>query len=73
MLTEDVEFDIGQMVDPKLAKKSESMRNSVGMVKEALKEVEEKPKVVGDKKKSEGVKRNAKKTGVASKKRKKVG
>jgi len=73
MLTNDVEFDIGLMVDLKLTKISESICGSKWLVDKALLEVEEKSMVVtGNKKKSEDVRKNAK-TGVASKKRIKVG
>jgi transposase len=43
MLSEDVEFDLEQMIDRKLAKKSESMSRSVWLVKGALLEEQKKP------------------------------
>ena len=73
MLTEDVEFDEGKMIDKKLAKKSESMNGSAGMAKEALDKGQEKPVITGDEKKGGAVKKNAKRTGVAREKIKKVG
>ena len=73
MLTEDVGFDLGKMVDRKLAKKSEAMSRSVWLVKKALVEEQEKPVETGDEKKGKGVKKNIQRTGVASKKRKKIG
>jgi transposase len=73
MLTEDEEFDIGQMGDRKLAKKAESMKGSVGLVQEALKERERKPAKTKKEKKGESMRKSVKKAGVASKRRKKVG
>jgi transposase len=70
MLSEDVGFDLGKMVDRKLAKKSEVMRGTELAVKEALEE--ESVEETEGEKKDEGVRKKAK-TGVASKKRKKVG
>jgi len=67
MLSEEVEFDIGMMVDRKLAKESEAMSNTARLVEEAVCEKQVQPasrKVTG---------RKIKKPGVASKKRKKVG
>ncbi|MDR0230565.1 MAG: IS110 family transposase [Dysgonamonadaceae bacterium] len=66
MLTSDVEFDIGQMIDRKLEMKSEAMRETVGLAEEAVYEKKEQPVL-----KMITCKRN-KKTGVASRKRKKV-
>jgi len=71
MLTEDVEFDLGLMVDKKLAKKSVSMSGSVGLANKAL--TERKPVESVEKKKGKGVKKSVKKPGVAREKRKKVG
>ena len=76
MLTEEVEFDLVKMVDRKLAKKAEAMSGTLRVVKEALIEREEKPVVVVNEKKDEGVEKKAKKTGVArktTKRKKKVG
>ena len=73
MLSRDEEFDLTKMVDKKLAKKCESMKGKEGVVKEALNEVEEKPKGTKEKKKDEGVKKSVQRTGVAREKRKKVG
>jgi transposase len=74
MLTKDVEFDIGLMVDREPAKKSERMGGTAGTVRQALAGMaEEKAGETKDKKKGEGVKKNAQKTGVARKKRIKVG
>ena len=70
MLTDDAEFDLGKMVDRKLAKKAEAMSKSEGQVHNALAEQHEKP--VRMRKEQKGVK----KTGVASKtnnRKKKVG
>ena len=67
MLTEEVEFGIGMMVDEKLAKKSELMRNTVSLALEAVYEKKDQPvseKVIG---------KGSKKTGVARKEKKKVG
>jgi transposase len=72
MLSRDFEFDVGQMVDQKLAKKSESMRGPVGTVEQALNESKENLVIIEDEKKSEAVKKDMKGTGVASKKRKKI-
>ena len=69
MLSEDVEFDIGQMVERKVGKKIESVKESEGTVKEAEENAEKK----ADEKRDEGVKKSVQKTGVARKKRKKVG
>jgi transposase len=73
MLTEDIEFDIGLMVDRKLVKKSESMSGSVGIAREASIEEQEKAVETLIEKEGKGVRKNANKTGVASKKRKKAG
>jgi transposase len=73
MLTEGVAFDEKKMVDKKLAKKAEAMRKSSGVVEEPLVDEEEKAEAKEDKKKSEGVKKTVKKTGVARRKIKKVG
>ena len=43
MLTEEVEFEIGKMVDRKLGKKSAGMRESAGAIDDAPIEREEKP------------------------------
>jgi transposase len=67
MLTEDVEFDVGLMIDRKLAKKSESMSGSQRLAKEAL--VEAMPVETEDEKKGEGVKKIVSKSGVASRKK----
>ena len=67
MLSEEVEFDIGMMIDRKLAKKSETMSNTARLAEEAVYEKQYKPvpkKIPG---------KSIKKTGVAGKKRKKVG
>jgi hypothetical protein len=73
MLAEEVKFEIGQMVERKVGKKSGSTSGPEGIAKEALIEGQEKCEARGDEKKDNGVKKNAKKTGVASKKRKKAG
>jgi transposase len=67
MLSEDVEFDIEMMVDRKLAKKSEGMSTTARLVEEAACEKIYKP--IPKKRTSIGKKN----TGVARKKRKKVG
>ena len=67
MLREDTEFEIGIMVDRKLAVKSESMSNAARLAEEAVYEKQDQPVF----KKTTGKK--IKKSGVASKKRKKVG
>ena len=67
MLSEAAEFDTGMMVDRKLAKKSKAMSNTGRLAEEAVCEKQDKPvskKITG---------RNIKKSGVTSKKRKKVG
>ena len=67
MLSEEVEFDIGMMADGKLKMKSESMSNATRLVEESVYEKQDQPvsrKITGKK---------IKKSGVASKKRKKVG
>ena len=73
MLTRDVEFDIGLMVDRKLAKKSESMSGMAGIVEQALNKAQEKLVQIEEVKRSEGVRKTVKKSGVAREKRKKVG
>jgi len=73
MLTENVEFDIGLMIDRKLAKKAESMSGMAGIVEQALNEAQEKPVIIKEEKRSEGVKKTVKTSGVAREKRKKVG
>jgi len=72
MLTEDIEFDTRLMVDRRLAKKSESMSGTLLMVKKDMTDPQEKPVEKTDKKKGEVVRINVHKTGVASKKRKKM-
>ena len=57
MLTGDEAFNMGLMIDRKLAKKSESMGGMAGTAKEAVIEGEEKPVITKDKEKGEGVKR----------------
>jgi len=67
MLTEDVVFDIGTMVDEKLAKKSELMKNAASLAEEAVYEKKDHPvskKIAG---------KRSKKTGVVSKEKRKVG
>jgi len=71
MLTEDVEFVLQRMVDPKLAKKSASMSGSTWLVEKALVEQKKKQAVTVDEKKGEGVNKDAKKTGVARKRKEK--
>ena len=73
MLTEDVEFDIGLMVDRKLASKSEYMNRSLRMAEYALIEHQRKPVAKTDKKKDDVVKESVQKAGVAGKKRIKAG
>jgi transposase len=73
MLTGDVGFDVGLMVDRKLGKKSGGMSRAEGVARKALAETQKEPETTGDEKKGEGVRKNAQKAGVASKKRKKVG
>ena len=72
MLSEDVEFDLTKMVDKKLQKKSEAMRETARGKEEAPAEKEEVPVAIKEKKKDEGVRKNVKRTGVASKKEKKI-
>ena len=75
MLSEEEEFDIRKMVDRKLGKKSETMREDAWKKEEPLNEGaegsakgrEEKPMAIRKGKKG------AKKTGVARERRKKVG
>jgi transposase len=57
MLTEDAEFEIGQMVDQKLAKKSESMSGVAWVAREAVAEEEEKGEARADEKKDGCVKK----------------
>jgi len=67
MLSEEAEFDIGMMVDRKLTGKSETMSSTAKLAEEATCEKKDQPvskKITGKK---------IKKSGVASKKRKKVG
>jgi transposase len=67
MLSEKVEFDLGMMIDRKLAKKSETMSKTARLVEDAVFEKQYKPvskKIAG---------KSIKKTGVAGKKREKVG
>jgi len=75
MLSEDVEFDLTKMVDKNLAKKSEAMRATAAAKEEAPIKEEEVVVVVRSmtegKKKDDGVRKNTKGTGVASKKGKK--
>jgi len=66
MLTEDVAFDIGQMVDRKLAKKAEAMSKSSRMAEKALTTGQQKPVT------PKSACKLVKKTGVASRKRKKA-
>jgi len=74
MLTDDVEFDLGQMVDKKGTKKSERMGGVKSMAHKALNEKKENSEeTTGDKKKRDGVRNNATKTGVAREKKKKGG
>jgi transposase len=73
MLTGDKEFNIGLMVDQKLAKKSESMSGLDGAAKEAPVEAQEKPAITNTEKKGKGVKKSIKASGVVKGKRKKVG
>jgi transposase len=67
MLTGDVEFEIGKMIDKRLEKKSEFMSRSMRLVEQTLIGAEEKPV------KKEKGKEGKKKPGVAGKKIKKVG
>jgi len=67
MLSEDAAFDVSRMIDQKAAKQSEAADRSLRLVKEALAEKKETPVVKKIGTKSE------KKTGVASKKKRKVG
>jgi transposase len=66
MLSEDLEFDIGMMVERELERKSETMSNAARLVEEVYEKQDRSvfKKIAGKK---------IKKTGVASKKRKKVG
>jgi len=74
MLTSDVEFDIGLMVDKKLSKKSESMSLKEGLAIEATTEKKETSVIISKEEKKVGsARKTAKKPGVASKKKKKVG
>jgi ribosome-interacting GTPase 1 len=67
MLSEEAEFAEDKMVERKLGKKGASMSMSEKLAKEALAEGHEKPAATGCGKKE------VRKTGVASEKRKKVG
>jgi hypothetical protein len=67
MLSEDVEFDEAEMADRKLAKKAFAMSATERLAKEAVAERHEKPVAIRVKA------QEAKKTGVARKKREKVG
>ena len=67
MLTEEAEFDIGKMIDRKLAKKPGSMSGLAGSAKDIPVEKQEKLAETGK------MKRSVKKTGVARKKSRKVG
>ena len=69
MLTEDEEFDVGLMLSRKPSKKSEAV---AGADKQAPAEGKAKPVAI-EEKKAKGVKKNAKASGVARKKREKVG
>ena len=66
MLTEEVEFDMGQMIDRKLLRKSETVRKSVNLANDAT--VQGYKKTVAARIKNKSVK----KSGVASKEREKV-
>ena len=65
MLTEEVEFDLGKMVDKKIGNKAEAMRKSAVFVEDVLVVREEKLVAPIDKKKGECVNKSAKMTGVA--------
>jgi len=67
MLNEDTGFDLAKMVDRKLAKKSEAMRNAAELAKFVLADEKEKPGISKISIKKE------KKTGVAGEKIRKVG
>ena len=67
MLTEEVEFDMGQMIDHKLLRKSVAMRESVYLANDTMAEEYKKPVPTQVKNKS------VEKLGVAGRKRKKVG
>ena len=67
MLTEEVEFEIGKMIDRKPANKPDTMSKPVGIGEKALIERKEKSVVTRVNKK------DTKKAGVARKKKKKVG
>jgi transposase len=69
MLTEEVEFDINMMTEPKPSKKSDTMKETVNIVDNAMTEGEEKPVLTRARRKE----KSEKKTGVARKKIKKVG
>ena len=71
MLTEDVEFEVGLMIDQKLAKKSESMSEAERLVKKAL--VEAQAVETEYEKKDEGVKKMHRELALPAKKRKKIG
>jgi transposase len=68
MLSEDAEFDIGKMVDQKLAKKSESMGGPSLHIKETAIETEEKPMMAGAEKKGEGLRKKGQKLVLPKKK-----
>lgn len=73
MLTEDTEFNIGRMVERKHVRITERMNSPVRIVKEPMIEVQEKSEAGGNEKKDDGLRKNAKKTGVTSKTKIKVG
>ena len=70
MLTEDVEFNIGLMIDRKLAKKSASMTGLAGAVNQTLNEGQEKSLINETEKKGKGVKKNVKKLALPVEKKK---
>ena len=67
MLTEDVEFDIGMMIDEKLTRKSEAMNNAARLVEEAAYAKIDHPVL------KKGIDKGSRKPGVARKGKKKVG
>jgi transposase len=74
MLSRDEAFEVGEMVDPKLAKKAESMSRAASLAKEAVEESKEKAEEPKEEPKAKKVgKKTVKQTGVAGEEIRKVG
>jgi hypothetical protein len=69
MLTRDVGFDIGLMVDHKLAKKADSMSGMAGIVGQAMNKAQEKLVQIEEVKRSEGVRQTVKNLALPEKKK----